>query len=139
MLCKIDKRQVFLGLDPGKYKCGLALMGIDRKVWLQEIVPAKDTIGRIEEILAQYPLSLVVLGNGTGNKIWQEQLQRQIRVVVVDEKFSTLEARQRYWELYPPQGLIKLIPPKLRLPPRDLDDFVALILIERYLKQLIAQ
>lgn len=114
-------------------------MGIDRKVWLQEIVPAKDTIGRIEEILAQYPLSLVVLGNGTGNKIWQEQLQRQIRVVVVDEKFSTLEARQRYWELYPPQGLIKLIPPKLRLPPRDLDDIVALILIERYLKQLIAQ
>lgn len=130
---------MFLGLDPGKSKCGLAVMGIDRRLWLQEIVPSGATIGRIGEILSQYPISLLILGNGTGNKFWKEQLQNRIRIVTVDEKFSTLEARQRYWELYPPQGLGKFLPPKLRIPPRDLDDIVALILIERYLKQLIAQ
>jgi len=129
---------VFLGLDPGKSKCGLAVLGIDRKLWLQEIVPSAATIDRIGEILRQYPISLLILGNGTGNRFWKEQLQNQIRIVTVDEKFSTLEARERYWELYPPQGLVRFLPQKLRIPPRDLDDIVALILIERYLKQLIA-
>ncbi len=129
---------MFLGLDPGKSKCGLAVLGIDRKLWLQEIVPSAATIDRIGEILRQYPISLLILGNGTGNKFWKEQLQNQIRIVTVDEKFSTLEARERYWELYPPQGLVRFLPQKLRIPPRDLDDIVALILIERYLKQLIA-
>lgn len=129
---------MFLGLDPGKSKCGLAVLGIDRKLWLQEIVPSAATIDRIGEILRQYPISLLILGNGTGNRFWKEQLQNQIRIVTVDEKFSTLEARERYWELYPPQGLVRFLPQKLRIPPRDLDDIVALILIERYLKQLIA-
>ncbi len=129
---------MFLGIDPGKSKCGLAVMGIDRKLWLQEIVPSHATIGRIGEILRQYPVSIIVLGNGTTSQTWQEQLKKQARVVVVDEKFSTLEARQRYWELHPPKGITKLIPPQFRILPRDLDDIVALILIERYLKQLIS-
>lgn len=129
---------MFLGLDPGKSKCGLAVMGIDRKLWLQEIIPTPETPRRVQEICAQYPISLVVLGNGTGSKVWQEELLKQTRVVIVDEKFTTLEARQRYWELYPPKGIVKLLPPKLRLPPRPLDDIVAIVLIERYLKQLIA-
>lgn len=130
---------MFLGLDPGKSKCGLAVMGIDRKLWLQEIVVTAEAIGRVQEILAHYPISVVILGNGTGSKPWKEELQKQARVVVVDEKFSTLEARQRYWQLYPPEGIVKLLPLKFRLPPRPLDDIVALILIERYLKQLTAQ
>ena len=129
---------MFLGIDPGNSKCGLALMGIDRKLWLQEVVPKEKMLARVTEILQQYPVSLVVLGNGTGNKSWQEHLQGQVRVVLVDEKFTTLEARQRYWQLYPPKGIFRLLPPQLRLPPRDVDDIVALILIERYLKQLVA-
>ncbi|MFM6310413.1 MAG: resolvase, partial [Dolichospermum sp.] len=50
---------------------------------------------------------------------------------------STLEARDRYWQMYPPQGINKLLPKGMRQPPRAIDDIVAVLLIERYLKQLI--
>ncbi|MFN3361884.1 MAG: pre-16S rRNA-processing nuclease YqgF [Pseudanabaenaceae cyanobacterium] len=130
---------MFLGLDPGKSKCGLAVMDFERKLWLQEVVPTSRTIERIEKILADYPISVIVLGNGTGSQSWRQLLEPQVRVVVIDEKFSTLEARQRYWQLYPPQGIFKLLPPSWRIPPRPFDDVVAVVLIERYLKQLVTE
>ena len=54
------------------------------------------------------------------------------KIEFVDEKNSTLEARSRYWQMYPATGLNKLIPEGLRLPPRPVDDIVAILLIERY-------
>jgi hypothetical protein len=36
--------------------------------------------------------------------------------------------------MYPPKGLTRLIPKSLRVPPRPVDDIVAILLIERYLK-----
>jgi hypothetical protein len=56
-----------------------------------------------------------------------------VAVITVNETNSTLEARDRYWIMYPPQGLQRLIPQGLRIPPRPVDDIVAIILIERYL------
>jgi hypothetical protein len=50
----------------------------------------------------------------------------------VNEHGSTLAARQRYWELYPPGLWTRLWPPGLRLPPRDIDDVVAQLLVERH-------
>jgi hypothetical protein len=38
--------------------------------------------------------------------------------------------------MYPPQGLTRLIPQGLRVPPRPIDDIVAILLIERYLAQI---
>ena len=54
----------------------------------------------------------------------------------MDERYSTLEARDRYWQMYPPQGIIKLLPKGMRQPPRAIDDIVAVLLIERYLNRL---
>lgn len=48
------------------------------------------------------------------------------------KKNSTLEARDRYWTMYPNRGLQRLIPLGLRVPPRPVDDIVAILLIERY-------
>ncbi|MDE5111236.1 MAG: resolvase, partial [Trichodesmium sp. St7_bin2_1] len=47
--------------------------------------------------------------------------------------YSSLEARERYWQIYPPRGFVRLIPPGMRIPPKPIDDIVAIILIERYL------
>jgi RNase H-fold protein (predicted Holliday junction resolvase) len=55
-------------------------------------------------------------------------------IVLVDERYSTLEARDRYWQMYPPKGIERLIPQGLRQPPRPIDDIVAILLIERYLE-----
>jgi RNase H-fold protein (predicted Holliday junction resolvase) len=83
---------------------------------------------------------LLVMGDQTTSKQWKKQLQEelpeQINIVLVDERNSTLEARDRYWEMYPPKGLTKLLPPGMRQPPRPIDDIVAILLIERYLARL---
>jgi RNase H-fold protein (predicted Holliday junction resolvase) len=78
------------------------------------------------------------MGNQTTSKQWKEKLESilstQITVAMVDERNSSVEARDRYWQMYPPKGLTRLIPKSLRVPPRPIDDIVAILLIERYLK-----
>ena len=59
--------------------------------------------------------------------------QLQLPVVLVPEAGSTLAARRRYWQLEPPRGWRRLLPQGLRLPPRDVDDVVAQLLLERHL------
>ena len=77
------------------------------------------------------------MGNQTTAKNWQQKIESSISlsqpIMMVDERNSSLEARDRYWEMYPPKGLKKLIPQGMRLPPRPVDDIVAILLIERYL------
>ncbi|MGK7894630.1 MAG: resolvase, partial [Xenococcus sp. (in: cyanobacteria)] len=69
--------------------------------------------------------------------IWYQKLAsnfEQIPIVMVNENNSTLEARDRYWQIYPPKGFRKFIPQTLRIPPRPIDDIVAILLIERFLQ-----
>jgi hypothetical protein len=54
-------------------------------------------------------------------------------ILVVDEKNTTLQARERYWEHNPRRGWRRFLPSTLQVPPADVDDFVALILAERVL------
>jgi RNase H-fold protein (predicted Holliday junction resolvase) len=83
-----------------------------------------------------------VIGDQTTAKGWKQQLNRELpeplSIVMVDERYSSLEARDRYWQMYPPRGFFRLLPRGLRQPPRPVDDIVAIILIERYLERLIA-
>jgi RNase H-fold protein (predicted Holliday junction resolvase) len=88
---------------------------------------------------SQFPISIVVMGNQTGSQTWKAafaQLPDPPRVMLVDERYTSLEARDRYWEMYPPKGLNRLMPQKLRAIPRPIDDIVAILLIERYLNRL---
>ncbi|MBE9200289.1 MULTISPECIES: pre-16S rRNA-processing nuclease YqgF [unclassified Nodularia (in: cyanobacteria)] len=131
---------VILGFDPGKDKCGLAVMGLDRQLYYHQVVTAQKAIATIETLRQQFPISLLVMGDQTTSKQWKQQLREalveQLRIILVDERYSTLEARDRYWQMYPPKGLTKLLPQGMRQPPRPIDDIVALLLIERYLNRL---
>ncbi|MCG6135115.1 MAG: pre-16S rRNA-processing nuclease YqgF [Nostoc sp. LLA-1] len=131
---------VILGFDPGKDKCGLAIMGLDRQLYYHQVVVAPKAIATIETLRQQFPVSLLVMGDQTTAKKWKQQLQQeltdQLNIILVDERYSTLDARDRYWQMYPPKGLTKLLPQGMRQPPRPIDDIVALLLIERYLNRL---
>jgi len=121
------------GLDPGRSKCGLVLadpaVGQIRQA---AILPPQACLALLKS-WQQVGLGQVVLGNGTGSKDWCSQLgQQRLALAVVDESGSTLAARERYWQLWPPRGWRLLLPAGLRLPPRDIDDVVAQLLIERY-------
>ncbi|AFY50857.1 putative endonuclease involved in recombination [Nostoc sp. PCC 7524] len=131
---------VILGFDPGKDKCGLAVMGLDRQLYYHQVVPSLEAITTIDFLRQQFPVSLMVMGNQTTAKRWKQQLHQELveplNIVLVDERYSTLEARDRYWQMYPPKGLTKLLPQGMRQPPRPIDDIVAILLIERYLNRL---
>ena len=131
---------VILGFDPGKDKCGVAVMGLDRQLQYHEVVSSSSVIAAINDLYQKYPISLLVMGNQTTSKRWKQQIQEQlsstVNIILVDERYTSLEARDRYWLMYPPKGLNKLLPKGMRTPPRPIDDIVAILLIERYLNRL---
>lgn len=131
---------VILGFDPGRDKCGLAVIGLDRQLHYHQVVLAKEAIATIETLRQRFPISLMVMGDQTTAKQWRQELYQKLteplNIILVDERYTTLEARDRYWQMYPPKGLIKLLPQGLRQPPRPIDDIVAILLIERYLNRL---
>jgi RNase H-fold protein (predicted Holliday junction resolvase) len=131
---------MILGFDPGKDKCGLAIMKTDfsqDQLQYHQIIASDQAIATIKNLSEKFPLELIVMGNQTTAKQWRKKIESDpqitIPIVFVDERNSTLEARDLYWKMYPPKGLKRLIPQGMRLPPRPLDDLVAILLIERYL------
>ena len=130
---------MIVGFDPGRDKCGLAVMGLDRRLHYHQVVLAEEAIATILSLSQRFSIATLVMGDRTTAKQWKQKLSQNftaVPIVLVDEHNSTLEARDRYWEMYPPQGLQRLIPRGFRQPPRPVDDIVAILLIERYLKQL---
>lgn len=129
---------MILGFDPGRDKCGIAVIDRQKQVHYHRVVTSAEASAAIAQLCEQFPIELVVMGNLTTAKSWQQTIKSNLKtpipVVMVDERNSSLEARDRYWQMYPPKGLKKLIPQGMRLPPRPVDDIVAILLIERYLQ-----
>ncbi|MDJ0536273.1 MAG: pre-16S rRNA-processing nuclease YqgF [Xenococcaceae cyanobacterium MO_207.B15] len=131
-----DKCLMILGFDPGRDKCGVAVMNSDGEIYDHQVVSSEEALATIESLSQQYPLEVIVMGNLTTAKSWRNKLQSHFpnfAIEMIDENNSTLEARDRYWQMYPPTGITRLLPQGIRIPPRPIDDIVAIILIERYL------
>ena len=115
--------------------------GSNRQILYHQIIESNRAIATIQQLDQKFAVELIVIGDGTTAKDWSAQIQsgisQDIPVVMVNEKNSTIEARDRYWQMYPPKGLNRLIPQGLRVPPRPVDDLVAILLIERYLEALV--
>jgi RNase H-fold protein (predicted Holliday junction resolvase) len=129
-----------LGFDPGRDKCGIALQEQTGKILYQAVIAAPEVARAIAQLLDAHHPDVVVLGNQTHCQIWLAQLRdllpASIPIQPVDERNSSLEARDRSWQMYPPRGFTRLIPKGMRMPPRPIDDIVAILLIERYLSCL---
>ncbi len=136
----MEERTV-LAIDPGSAKCGLALVHRDadgklQLVW-RAICEPNDVPTRLGEARSVRPFSLVIVGAGTRSRGLVEAVRESmpsIGVLVVDEKDTSLQARERYWEHNPRRGWRRFLPATLQVPPEPVDDFVALILAERVLQ-----
>lgn len=133
----MTKSEIYLGFDPGKDKCGLALVSDQGQVVARQVVAAERALASLQRWVEQYQPAVVVLGDRTTSRQWQERLRTALGpaavIVPVNEHNSTLEARDRYWQATPPRGWARLLPEGLRSPPEPVDDWVAVILVERYL------
>lgn len=126
-----------LGFDPGRDKCGLAVLDTTGNIMVHAVVNSEEAIFTIKNWCHIYAIDQIVMGNQTTSKQWRETLKAyfpEIPIMMVDERNSTLEARDRYWQLYPPRGLMRLVPRGMRLPPGPIDDIVAILLVERACK-----
>ena len=115
-------------------------MGKQQQLLYHQVVPSSEAIATLQQLCQQFSIATLVMGDQTTAKKWKQKLERELSaslpIVLVDERYSSLEARDRYWQMYPPTGLQRLIPQGMREPPRPIDDIVAILLIERYLKEL---
>ncbi|MEN9214311.1 MAG: pre-16S rRNA-processing nuclease YqgF [Gloeomargarita sp. DG02_4_bins_56] len=129
---------VILGFDPGRDKCGVVVRSAEGEWPVQQVVPAGSALRVIGDLYQQYRPDVLVMGDQTTGKQWRQKLQEvlpHINLVTVDERYSTLEAQRKYWELYPAQGWRRLLPSGMRPLPRPVDDLAARILVERYCQQ----
>ena len=127
----------YISIDPGKKKCGLLLADVQSG----KVIEAGITsLNRFSHLISSwnedYQISKVIIGDGTNCKYIENELKDKniFNLTYVNERGSTLRARFRYWEIWPPNCFIRWIPKEIIFPPDNLDAIVALILLEDFLK-----
>ena len=129
--------KLYLGIDPGRSKTGLALVNGAGKIVKLHIAESQNIDNEIVEFIKNSCPVHIVLGNGTNSRNIGESVKRvlnDVMVAVVEEAHSTEEARSLYWQENPPKGLKKLIPLGMLVPPVPLDAYAAVILVRRFLE-----
>jgi hypothetical protein len=125
-----------IAIDPGREKCGLAVVTRSGEVIVREIILLNDITRRISYYLGRYGVRNIVLGDRTGSRNVRELIRSagiSNDVAFVDEDHSSEIARKRWLMEHPGKGLARLLPIGLRTPDEPIDDYVAVILAERYL------
>jgi RNase H-fold protein (predicted Holliday junction resolvase) len=127
---------IVLGIDPGRKKCGLAVVCSQRGVLAHQVVPTEALGSAVQALIAELAPAQLVLGDGTQSKTVLEILGSALPIAVISEGHTTERARVRYWQENPPRGLMRLWPTSLRTPPIPMDDWAAVILAEDWLISL---
>ena len=127
-------RHTIVGVDPGRSKCGLAVVYADGQRKSLEVVPTAQLGDRLEAEVRAGEVDAFCVGHATGSDAivaicaerWPAIPRR-----VVDETNTTLEARKLYYLDHPPKGLWRLIPRGLLVPDEPLDGYAALLIVRR--------
>ena len=123
-----------LGIDPGRDKCGVAVLTDGGEIIFQKVIATADLESTLKNLIAQNKIELAILGDGTTHKAAEKILRAVgLSVQIVDEKHTTEEARRLYWQKNPPHGWRKFLPTSLQVPPEPVDGIVAEILVRRFL------
>jgi RNase H-fold protein (predicted Holliday junction resolvase) len=134
--------RLLLAIDPGREKCGLAVVADDESLVERAIVPTAELPERVGAMLVRYAPACIVLGNGTSSRSVRGALDAVVggeekaacSIQLVDERRTTERAREEYWVHNPPRGLQRLLPAGLRVPPEPYDDLAALVMARDFLR-----
>lgn len=124
---------MFLGVDPGRDKCGVAVLNQMGEIKFQKVIATENFSEVIKKLSEEFNLELAILGNGTTHKAAENILKKFLPVKIVDEKHTTEQARKLYWKKNPPTGWRKFLPTSMQVPPEPVDAIVAEILVKRFL------
>ena len=125
----------FISIDPGKFKCGVVLVDINKKQVEQAIVLNTEFLAEyIKTLLRVECVSKVIIGNGTTSKENIQKLEFVKKdLIISEEKNTTFRSKKRYFELFPITGLKKLLPKDFFIMNKNLDALSTLIILEDYL------
>ena len=127
---------LYISIDPGIKKCGLLLADMKSGKVIEAGIASLNKFSDIVSLWNEdYQIIKIIIGDGTNSKYVANQLKRNnfLNINYVNERGSTLRARFRYWEIWPPNCFFRWLPKNILLPPSNLDAIVALILLEDYL------
>ena len=128
---------LYISIDPGIKKCGLLLADMKSGNVIEAGISSLNKFSDIVSLWnEEFQVYKIVIGDGTNSKYIENELKQKniFNLAYINEKGSTLRARFRYWEIWPPNYFIRLLPKEILFPPENLDAVVALILLEDFLK-----
>ncbi len=128
----------YLAIDPGKDKCGLAILDDKKNHYVLKNSYVTELEQNILQITENYQINKIILGNGTGYKQIQQIISKTLPkslIIIMDEKNTTYLAKQIYWQHNKPKGWQKVLPKGLRTVPEPLDSYAALAIGIRWLEQ----
>ncbi len=125
----------YISIDPGKYKCGLIFADFESKRILQAVViESQLLVQHIKDIKEKHQKIKVIMGNGTSSQEHVNNLSfLGESLKVVEEKNTTLRAKQRYYEIFPIKGFRRFLPKEVFLHNINLDAVAALLILEDFL------
>ena len=123
-----------ISIDPGKFKCGLVLVDVNKKKVDQAIVLNSESLAEVVKNLKNNEnISKVIIGNGTTSKENIEKLDFIKKdLIIFEEKNTTFRAKKRFFELFPTKGFKVLLPKEFFIMNKNLDAISALIILEDY-------
>tara|TARA_B100000886_G_scaffold150261_1_gene102165 strand:+ start:564 stop:1001 length:438 start_codon:yes stop_codon:yes gene_type:complete len=129
-----------ISIDPGKCKCGLVLVDLNKKKVDQAIVLKTEALPKyVKKLISVEKISKVIIGNGTTSEQNIEKLEFiNEDLIIVEEKNTTFRAKKRYFELFPIRGFEILLPKEIFIINKNLDAISALIILEDYFNEKFA-
>lgn len=127
-----------VAVDPGRDKCGLAVLDGQGEIILHKIIAAEKLAEAVRELWQREQPDRLVIGDGTTSRQAIARLKKilpELTVETVDEYRTTDEAKLLYWTLNPPAGLKKILPVTMLTPPGPVDDLAAVVLGRRFLRR----
>ena len=147
-----------LGIDPGRDKTGFAFVDSNGALIASGIFPTHEHTrffaalqaksGTLSQWLTEgdsdslpedltASIKFIAIGDGTHSHNFAQLLRNNLpcEVLTVDERNTTLEARNLYWKIHTPTFWQRLLPEGLRVPNRVLDDLAAWAIALRALKK----
>lgn len=131
-------KEWYLGVDPGRAKTGFAWVEADGSIKKVAVLATADLKEMLPQILESVPAA-IILGNGTNSDSIKKMLleaNNVIKILIIEEGYSTEAARKLYWQENPPHGWRRLFPLGLQVPPVNLDGYAAAVLVRRYLEKI---
>ena len=123
-----------IAIDPGIFKCGFIFADkTQKKVFQAEVIESDYLLNLVRKKYQKDNKIQFLIGNGTSSDKFIKVLREFIpNLILVEEKNSTLRAKQRYFELFPLKGLKYFLPREIFILNKNLDALAALIIMEDF-------